>query len=126
MVDVKVSQKLGLGTLPRSTAREPEVAAPSEMFTVADSRTFRNMLNSVEGLIEPLHGFPQMVPWNTFNEETAPLHRQGYNMLFADGHVALVKRRDYLYPPGMAHSWNRDNQSHQEAWAPTNQWAVQN
>jgi prepilin-type processing-associated H-X9-DG protein/prepilin-type N-terminal cleavage/methylation domain-containing protein len=126
MVDVAAYPKLGLGTRPRSAATEPEVAAPAEMFSVADSRTFRNMLNSVEGLIPPLHGFTEMMPWNTFSEETAPLHGQGYNILFADGHVALVKRRDYLYAPRTAHDWNRDNQPHPEAWAPKSQWAVQN
>ena len=126
MVDAPTSsEKLGLGTALRSTTMEPEVLAPSEMFAVADSRTFRNMFNSVEGSVEPLHGFEQMQPWRIFQEETAPLHGPGYNMLFADVHVAFMKRSDYLSPPRAAHNWNRDNQPHPEAWAPTNQWAIQ-
>lgn len=118
--------KLGLGTASRSTTLEPEVVAPSQMITVGDSRTFRNMDNSVDGRVEPLHGFEQMDPWNIFKEETAPLHGNGYNILFADGHVALLQRSDYLYPPRTAPNWNRDNQAHPEAWAPKNQWAVRN
>jgi prepilin-type processing-associated H-X9-DG protein len=125
MVNTMATPKLGLGTVTASTAREPEVAAPSEMFAIADSRTFRNMNNSVEGLVEPLHGFMQMQPWNTFKEETAPLHADGYNVLFADGHVVLVRRTDYLFPPRSAPHWNRDNQPHPESWAPKSMWAVQ-
>jgi prepilin-type N-terminal cleavage/methylation domain-containing protein/prepilin-type processing-associated H-X9-DG protein len=119
-------QTFGLGTTTRSTTREPGVIAPSEMFTIADSRTFRAMFNSVDGLVDPLHGFDQMQPWGTFKEETAPLHRQGYNMLLADGHVAFLNRSSYLYPPQTAHHWNCDNQPHPEAWVPTNQWAEHN
>ncbi len=58
--------------------------------------------------------------------EAAPPHSQGYNLLFNDAHVALVKRKDYLYPPRTAHHWNRDNQPHPELWSPTSHWAVQN
>jgi len=57
--------------------------------------------------------------------ETAPPHGKGYNMLFCDGHVAFVNRRDYLYPPRTARHWNRDNQPHSEAWAPPYYWMVQ-
>jgi prepilin-type processing-associated H-X9-DG protein len=125
MVAVARHPKLGLGLFPRTPVLEQEVAAPSEMFVVADSRTFRNMNNSVEGMVEPLHGFDQMNPWASFTEETSPIHGEGYNMLFADGHVTLVKRSEYLYPPRTAKNWNRDNQPHSEAWEPTNGWAVQ-
>ncbi len=45
--------------------------------------------------------------------------RPGYNIVFCDGHLSLVKRNDYLFPPRTARNWNRDNQPHPEAWAPT-------
>ena len=109
MVDVSRFPKLGLGLPRRSTASEPEVTAPSEMVTVADSRTFRNMN-----------------PFFSYREETEPLHGKGYNILFADGHVLLVKRKQYLYPPLAAHNWNRDNQPHPEFWRATNEWAIKN
>jgi prepilin-type processing-associated H-X9-DG protein len=56
----------------------------------------------------------QMQPFFKYKEETAPLHGGGYNVLFADGHVALFKRKDYLNPPRAASHWNRDNKPHPE------------
>jgi prepilin-type processing-associated H-X9-DG protein len=58
-------------------------------------------------------------------EELDPPHAQGYNMLFCDGHALLVKQKDYFFPPRTAHNWNRDNQPHEEAWAPRSWWGVQ-
>ncbi|MGD0261691.1 MAG: prepilin-type N-terminal cleavage/methylation domain-containing protein [Verrucomicrobiota bacterium] len=113
--------RLGLGWRPKSAAREPEVLAPSEMFTVADARTFH-----VAPWASRLVGLLTMSPYLEFpSYETAPLHGKGYNILFADGHVALVKRTDYLFPPRTARNWNRDNQPHEEAWAPRSEWVVQ-
>jgi prepilin-type processing-associated H-X9-DG protein len=60
------------------------------------------------------------------DEEAAAPHSDGYNMLFCDSHVELVKRKDYLFPPRSAPHWNRDNQPHPELWAPTSDWVVQN
>jgi prepilin-type N-terminal cleavage/methylation domain-containing protein/prepilin-type processing-associated H-X9-DG protein len=111
--------RLGLGWRPKFAASEPQVLAPSEMFTVGDSRVFPATPDS--GIV----GFLTMDAYHMFHDEKAPLHGQGYNVLFADGHVALVKRRDYLFPPRTARNWNRDNQPHPEAWAPTNLWVVQ-
>jgi prepilin-type N-terminal cleavage/methylation domain-containing protein/prepilin-type processing-associated H-X9-DG protein len=119
------SPQLGLGELPRSAAMEPEVLTPSEMYVIADSRTFRDIPIGGEGVVQGLSGEIHMDPYHPFIEETSPLHRTGYNMLFGDGHVTLVKRSDYLYPPRSAHHWNRDNQPHPEAWAPRSEWAVQ-
>ena len=109
--------QVGLGDLPRNSKKEPGVLAPSEMYAVADARC----KTAGEGIA----GCIKMGPWS-FEPEAAPPHAQGYNMLFCDGHVALVKRRDYLYPPRSAANWNSDNQPHPEAWAPVSAWAVQN
>jgi prepilin-type processing-associated H-X9-DG protein len=98
------------------------------MYMVADTRAYKS---------EELHGLTglfQMLPWlapfgipGTINGgETSPPHSNGYNLLFGDGHVAQVKRKDYLYPPRTAHNWNRDNQPHPEFWAPTGAWVVKN
>jgi prepilin-type processing-associated H-X9-DG protein len=73
-----------------------------------------------------IQGQMRMTPWRFPGiVETAPPHGAGYNVLFVDGHVVLVKRSDYLFPPRSAHNWNRDNQPHQEAWAPMSEWVVQ-
>ena len=124
MVDTSRFPRLGLGVARRTAASEPEITAPSEMFAIADSRTFRNE-SGPYGFVE-LHGRMQMQPFFYYAEETPPLHLQGYNILFGDGHVALVKRKAYLYPPLAAPHWNRDNQQHPEAWRSTDQWAIQN
>jgi prepilin-type processing-associated H-X9-DG protein/prepilin-type N-terminal cleavage/methylation domain-containing protein len=114
---------LGLGWPRKSTALEPEVRAPSEMYAVADARAIARR-NLVRGQM-------RMTPWRIVflgesDVETGPPHGKGYNLLFVDGHVVLVKRSDYLFPPRTAHNWNRDNQPHPEAWAPTSQWVIQN
>ena len=127
--------QLGLGFRSRDMAhsvQEPEVWAPSEMYTVADVRAEVNayMDTDVQPAAEKkgVMGDTKMTPW-TFvagTEELPPPHQLGYDILFAEGHVALVSKRDYLFPPRTAHNWNRDNQPHPEAWAPRNRWAVQN
>jgi prepilin-type processing-associated H-X9-DG protein len=92
------------------------------MYAVADSRTYGARQYGEKGIV----GEISMNPYDDRpGTETAPLHGQGYNILFADGHVVRVSRRDCLYPPRTAKNWNRDNQPHQEAWAPTNYWVVQ-
>jgi prepilin-type N-terminal cleavage/methylation domain-containing protein/prepilin-type processing-associated H-X9-DG protein len=125
--DATNSSKLGLGnTRPSSIASESELRAPSEMFAVADGRTYKDVLDSGEGKIPGLSSFMEMQLYYTPREETSPLHGKGYNVLFTDGHVVMTKRANLLFPPRTAQHWNRDNQPHPEVWAPRNQWAVQN
>jgi prepilin-type processing-associated H-X9-DG protein/prepilin-type N-terminal cleavage/methylation domain-containing protein len=115
--------QLGLGHLPMDSKKDLAVAAPSEMYAVADARaeTFgRGIAGGIKMSVWLFDAYSYFT-----GAETPPPHAQGYNMLFCDGHVALVKRRDYLYPPRSATHWNSDNQPHPEAWAPTNLWAVQ-
>lgn len=111
---------LGLGHLPRNATPEPEVRAPSEMYTVADTRPIRSdQGDTIEGDIKmQIYSFGEL-------PESPPPHGQAYSVLLGDGHVVLEKRRDYLYPPRSAQHWNRDNQPHPETWAPIAQWAVQ-
>lgn len=117
---------LGLGEL-NLTVPENRIAAPSEMYAVADSRPMKYQ-NS-----EGFYGRIEMQPWQLLpsgmgakiNEAPAP-HAEGYNVLFADGHVSLEKRKDYLYPPRTAKNWNRDNKPHPELWSPKSEWAVRN
>ncbi|MGO8699480.1 MAG: type II secretion system protein [Limisphaerales bacterium] len=119
MTSTNYNHQLGLGWRPYSASSEPEVLAPSEMFTVADARPVPEAPGSTR-----LVGFLAMNAYWFAPNETAPLHGQGYNMLFSDGHVAMVKRTDYLFPPRTARNWNRDNQPHAEAWAPRSDWVV--
>jgi prepilin-type processing-associated H-X9-DG protein len=94
------------------------------MYAVADARS--------QILRQGIAGEIKMLPWSftdysfLMGGEAASPHGQGYNIVFCDGHVAFVKRNDYLYPPRSASHWNCDNQPHPETWAPVNLWAVQN
>jgi prepilin-type N-terminal cleavage/methylation domain-containing protein/prepilin-type processing-associated H-X9-DG protein len=123
------SYKLGLGgsdNMPTvSLASDSALKAPSEMFAIADGRTYRDVDVLGEGIVAGLSSFIEMQPYYPVGE-TGPLHGKGYNLLFADTHVAFVKRKDLLFPPRTAQNWNRDNQPHPEAWAPRDLWAVQN
>jgi prepilin-type processing-associated H-X9-DG protein/prepilin-type N-terminal cleavage/methylation domain-containing protein len=123
---------LGFGVTSGTAAPASGVLAPSEMYAVADARWWTYQHYQETGIV----GNWEMSPWHyvyhvnnpprdVIHLETAPPHGQGYNILFCDGHVASVKRSDYLFPPRTAHNWNRDNQPHPEAWAPTNAWMVQ-
>ena len=114
--------QLGLGHLPKNSKKESGVVAPSRMYAVADARS------EIAG--RGIAGGIKMSAWsfNCYgyfeNVEAAPPHGQACNILFCDGHVVLVKRSDYLFPPRTASNWNSDNQPHPEAWGlpPTTGW----
>ncbi len=115
---------LGLGHLPKESRKEPGVLVPSDMYAVADARC--EIVGRIFG------GVIKMSPWSFkaysyFSGDEAPSpHRAGYNVLFCDGHVAYVRRIDYLYPLRSANYWNCDHQPHPETWAPANFWVEQN
>jgi prepilin-type processing-associated H-X9-DG protein len=121
-----VRQPLGLGGFMFTEGtKEPVVSAPSEMYAVADARA--------QILEQGLAGEYAMFPYSfaelggyLWQPEAGPPHGRGYNILFCDGHVALVKRRDYLNPPRSASNWNHDHQPHSETWAPADLWGEQN
>ncbi len=102
------SPRLGLGTwgaadFVQRSRSEHGVLAPSETYTVADARAGHGK-HTIGG------GYLAMQPWSwrwpfpLYGVEDAPPHSGGYNVLFADSHVSLVKRRDLLYPPRTAHN----------------------
>ncbi len=109
---------LGLGGLPKQSKKELAVRAPSDMYAAADARS--------TAVGQGIAGSIKMSLWSLGSTEAPPPHRGGYNILFCDGHVVLVKRREYLYPPRSAIYWNYDHQPHAETWAPVNLWTVQN
>jgi prepilin-type N-terminal cleavage/methylation domain-containing protein/prepilin-type processing-associated H-X9-DG protein len=108
-----ISLRLGLGGL---RTEQGGVAVPSEMYAVADARCIK--------CTQAFAGCIRMVCWS-LSGEVPPVHGEGYNLAFCDGHVGFVLRKNYLYPPRSAANWNNDHQPHAEAWAPRGKWAVQ-
>jgi len=104
-----------------------QVVAPSEMFAITDSRPLNYILGDgfstnvwygdTEMRIWSIGSWVPSVPNPTANNEELPgPHSEAYNIVFGDGHVSRVTRRNYLYPPVAASHWNRDNQAHPETW----------
>jgi prepilin-type N-terminal cleavage/methylation domain-containing protein/prepilin-type processing-associated H-X9-DG protein len=139
--------KLGLGYNAVFPTPPTRIVQPSEMFAIADSRPAPYPKeNSQSGQTNELVGFDTMqlyalssggfgggfAPYGVGDNvssgpELAAPHsgRQAYNIVFVDGHVEAVTRRNYLYPPVAAQRWNIDNQPHSDLWASMSDWAVQ-
>ena len=116
---------------------DADIAMPSEFYVVGDTRGVAGA-GQIAG---PGDSTPRdqnwgmnlfwfqhlMYPFGPNQSEYPPPHGSGgaYNVLCADGHVSMVTRRNYLYIPICATHFNRDNQLHQEHWAPQSDWAIQ-
>jgi prepilin-type processing-associated H-X9-DG protein/prepilin-type N-terminal cleavage/methylation domain-containing protein len=113
--------KLGLGSdytaeNPKRAVREAQVLVPSAMYAMADARI---LLEQAGGSIGG--GVPVM--WNERGYMEMPgaetgRHAQGYNVVFCDGHVELVKRRDLASAVRTAAFFNIDHEPHWEEQFP--------
>lgn len=111
---------LGLGDL-----RESGVVAPSQMFAMADARVISGIVTFPfpgftysQGSFAP-EGCVFMPPQFSGGpvEEPGPLrHGTGFNFLFCDGHVSLVRRVDFVNRTNSWQNWNNDGQAHPETW----------
>jgi prepilin-type N-terminal cleavage/methylation domain-containing protein/prepilin-type processing-associated H-X9-DG protein len=111
------TSRLGLGSDyeasdPKPAVREAEVIAPSAMYALADARILQEQPGANFG------GAPVM--WNErgYIEPAGSgsgRHAKGYNIVFCDGHVDLVKRRDLTNAIRTAPFFNIDHEPHPEA-----------
>jgi|SRR5579859_3390947 len=102
--------------------RESQVKAPSEMFAVADARIFTSgIINFITGTQSTDTGGDTLMPhvgwFNDYAGEPQPFrHGKGFNFLFCDGHVSLVKRDYFMSRTNSWQNWNNDHQPHMETW----------
>jgi len=121
--------QLGLGGWPLDASetnwlptREWQVKAPSEMFAVADARIFISGIYSfVTGTRSTDTGGDTLMPhvgwFNDYAGEPQPFrHAKGFNFLFCDGHISLVKRDYFMSRTNSWQNWNNDHQAHMETW----------
>lgn len=91
---------------------EAQVAAPSEMFAISESRLALTYGPQMLGA-----GLDIMIPSPQWWSWAYPLrHGKNYNVLFCDGHVAGIRVTDLFSYAKTASSWNNDNQPHSETW----------
>jgi prepilin-type N-terminal cleavage/methylation domain-containing protein/prepilin-type processing-associated H-X9-DG protein len=123
---------LGLGYLPpaikvngtskfgRNPVPEQRVAAPSEMFSIGESRFISASVNSMLGGKDmSTCGLLNWQGRNNFNFRFDPArHGKTYNQLFCDGHVIAMAPSTLFDPAKSAAMWNRDHQPHPELWVP--------
>ena len=120
--------RLGLGNVHRSgvwdevplkPTSESQVRVPSEMFAMSDARCLQ-LFNRFESKTD-LVGTTFMWQYyaSLYPAEVVRLrhpHGKGFNVLFCDGHVSLIPRRDYIDPRSTAVNWNKDHEPHPETW----------
>lgn len=100
--------------------RESEVVVPSEMFAISDSHVFHPQQNPGSQLA---WGLDWAEPLPLYENELEKIrHLRGYNVLFCDGHVALIDRLSYVDPRKTGQNWNNDHNPHSEFW-PGRYWA---
>jgi prepilin-type N-terminal cleavage/methylation domain-containing protein/prepilin-type processing-associated H-X9-DG protein len=101
--------------------REEGVLTPSEMFAIADARVLQVGvgLNNL--------GFATFLPTGCIfmqvnfaadsgSEPQALRHGNGFNFLYCDGHVDLIRRSYFMNRTNSWQNWNNDHQPHQETW----------
>src|SRR5262249_1923048 len=107
---------LAQGGLPFRPISESQVKKPSEMFAISDAQGVLRAL----GL--PPEGGPFITPSDFFVDPAGPpevqqhRHGKGFNFVYGDGHVALVKRSYFINVTNSSQNWNNDHQQHIETW----------
>ncbi|PYI89490.1 MAG: hypothetical protein DME26_01145 [Verrucomicrobia bacterium] len=106
---------------PLDAIAESRVKVPSEMFAIADSRVFLGFnlngawLDRGEGWMEVKSSSMDIGPY-ILPEIRTPRHGKGYNVLFCDGHVSLVKRAAFIDYRRSGRNNNNDHDPHPETW----------
>ena len=107
---------------------ESEVLSPSQMFSIADSRVYKDPLGQRADSGVDFMAFGHFVSVgnsgpggsnSSFTNSPNARHGKNCNVLSCDGHVTPVNYYD-LWDPRSPHTtarnWNSDNQPHPETW----------
>jgi prepilin-type processing-associated H-X9-DG protein len=113
----KSTNRFGLGAKPRQkVVSENEVAVPTEMFAIGESKYLNERANS------DIRGGAGGWDWLEcgLDRRSTPFdprrHGKNYNQLFCDGHVAALNPMVLFNPTNTASMWNYDHQPHPETW----------
>ena len=118
----QVATYLGLGDFrtddaPIEAIPESRVKVPSEMFALADSRIYR-LRDSADSPYVRAYDHADIGANGTYDprEINTPRHKKGFNVVFCDGHVSLIKGADFIDRRRTARNWNNDHEPHPETW----------
>ena len=107
----------------RKPVPEQNIAVPSEMFSIGESRFVNAGVNGALGGQDlarcGLQNWHGTNIWGPFNFRFDPArHGKTYNQLCCDGHILAMAPGTLFDPTKTAAMWNRDHQPHPELWAP--------
>jgi prepilin-type N-terminal cleavage/methylation domain-containing protein/prepilin-type processing-associated H-X9-DG protein len=100
------------------TASEAEIAAPSQMSAIGESRFLSTKANNGNpgGRSEFGCGLAPHQPNEWAVGEIR--HGKNYNQLFCDGHISAMDPWILFNPTNSARLWNYDHSPHPELWSP--------
>ena len=116
---VPTTNEFGLGR----AVSESQIAVPSEMLAIGESRFLNPMLNGIPGGYDEMRCGWLKWPNNPNDRKTAfafdpARHGKNYNQLFCDGHLSAASPWIIFNPTNTAAMWNYDHQPHPELWMP--------
>jgi prepilin-type processing-associated H-X9-DG protein len=100
-------------------ASEGQIAAPSEMFAIGESRWKGQANHGPEGGYDYMQCGMIYGPGYSnrgFGAFDPARHGENYNQLFCDGHVSAMSPWIIFDPRKSAAMWNYDHKPHQESW----------
>jgi prepilin-type N-terminal cleavage/methylation domain-containing protein/prepilin-type processing-associated H-X9-DG protein len=94
---------------------ESQVLFPTEMFAMCDAR-ISPAPSPISTNFWAGNIYTPLYFWAIAGEPQPLRHGKGFNFVFCDGHVSLVRRTDFMNPTNSWQNWNNDRQPHPETW----------
>jgi prepilin-type N-terminal cleavage/methylation domain-containing protein/prepilin-type processing-associated H-X9-DG protein len=107
---------------PRSPVSESQIAEPSDMLAIGESRFLSAQVNYNPGgqdyLLCGRRNWAETMDFTKVFPYTAVRHGKNYNLSYCDGHVSAMVPWVLYNPTNTASMWNYDHQPHPEFWYP--------